>query len=90
MIRFPPYHDHFDDPTVGRSTHCICHLLRNRPPGGCGRSHCVNRKPRPAQEDAGEPEILVQNQPEQQPERTRTRRRLVFAWLLRLFKRRPR
>jgi hypothetical protein len=89
MIRFPPYHDHFDDPTVGRSTHCICHLLRNRPPGGSGRVHCVNRKMLPDQSGTAEPEPSGHDQTEQQPETARVSQRLVFAWLLRLFKRMP-
>ena len=42
----PPYHQHIGDPGVGDSTHCICHVLKNPPPGGCGRVHCVNREGR--------------------------------------------
>ena len=39
-----PYHKHIGDPGVGDSTHCICHVLKDPPPGGCGREHCVNRE----------------------------------------------
>ena len=38
------YHKHMSDPGVGDSTHCICHVLKHPPPGGCGRVHCVNRE----------------------------------------------
>jgi len=49
VIRFPPHHKHIRDPAVGESTHCICYLMDSPPPGGCGRSHCVNRtEPREA------------------------------------------
>ena len=41
-MKLPPYHKHIHDPTLGDSTHCICHKFDEPPPGGCGRLHCVN------------------------------------------------
>jgi hypothetical protein len=61
----PPYHKHIGDPAVGESTHCICHLMKEPPPGGCGRSHCVNREGRPEGADVGEPEAPGQNERQQ-------------------------
>ena len=57
-----PRHQHIGDPAVGDSTHCICHNLKNPPPGGCGRLHCFNSEGQSEREEGVQPDTDVPGQ----------------------------